>query len=398
MSQRALTNIVFVLTLAISGQADASAASRLVYTRTTGAAHCPDEKRFRTAVAERLGYDPFFPWAEQTVTVDIFEEKGSLRAKLTLVDRDGIVRGTRTLRGRARDCEELLASLALATSITLDPMAAQIGGAPPAEHSESWTEVQRAPPLATEATSPTPDPSGTPSSVRERAAQRHGEALFEVRTDAPAPVQWSVSAGPVVAIGATPGVSMGGRLGTELQRGHFALGVELRGALPTRQDSDAGGAVHVGVLGGALAPCFKQGPLSACGIVYLGSMQTRGSEVEMPVSTSLWFAAAGARAWPTRHRIECGPPSCVVPSRLALRPWRLWPSRHLRQTVCQWRSTKATSIGSRKEKLNSRTTDSFRTRLFTAMPNRSHRSRLHRSRRSSKVREVEVARALHEGT
>jgi hypothetical protein len=296
MSRGRVTNVVLVLALAICGQVHASAASRLMYTRTTGAAHCPDEGRFRAAVAERLGYDPFFPWAEQTVTVDIFEEKGSLRAKLTLVDRDGIVRGTRALRGRAHDCEALLTSLALATSITLDPMAAQTRGAPTAENGQPTIDVQRAPPPATEATSPPSDPSRTPASAKEQATQYDGGALFEGRADAPESIQWSVSAGPVVALGATPGLSTGGRLGTQLQRGHFALGVELRGALPTRQASDAGGAVHVGVLGGALAPCFNQGPFSACGIVYLGSMQLRGSEVEVPVGTSLWFAAAGARA------------------------------------------------------------------------------------------------------
>ena len=296
MRKGLLPNVVLALALAISGQARASASSRLVYTRTTGAAHCPDEKRFRAAVAERLGYDPFFPWAEQTVTVDIFEEKGSLRAKLTLVDRNGIVRGTRALRGGARDCEEVLTSLALATSITLDPMAAQTGGPPTAGESESSTEAQRAPAPATETTLPTPDPSRTPSSAREQATRGDGGALLEVRADTPASIRWSASAGPVVAIGATPGLSMGGRLGTQLQRGHFALGVELRGALPTSQDSDAGGAVHAGVLGGAFAPCFNAGPFYACGIVYLGSMQLRGSRVETPVETSRWFAAAGARA------------------------------------------------------------------------------------------------------
>jgi hypothetical protein len=32
---------------------------------------CPDEPALRKAVAARVGYDPFFPWAEQTVVVQI---------------------------------------------------------------------------------------------------------------------------------------------------------------------------------------------------------------------------------------------------------------------------------------------------------------------------------------
>ena len=70
-----MTRILLVFALAIASKAGASAASRLLYTRTPGAAHCPDERRFRAAVTERPGYDPFFPWAEQTITVDIFEER-----------------------------------------------------------------------------------------------------------------------------------------------------------------------------------------------------------------------------------------------------------------------------------------------------------------------------------
>src|SRR3954467_461900 len=103
---RAISTLVaFILVFAASSIARASATSRLVYARTPGAAHCPDETRFRTAVTERLGYDPFRPWAEQTVTVEIFEEKGGLRARLTLIDREGIARGKRELKGAASDCE-----------------------------------------------------------------------------------------------------------------------------------------------------------------------------------------------------------------------------------------------------------------------------------------------------
>jgi hypothetical protein len=285
--------LVFALTIA--SKAGASAASRLLYTRTPGAAHCPDERRFRAAVAERLGYDPFFPWAEQTITVDIFEERGSLRAKLALVDRDGIMRGARVLKGRSRDCEELLTSLALAASITLDPMAAQTSTPPTAERDEPSTRTQTSAPPALEASVPPSDSASPPGSAQERPPSRDGGGLLKVRGDAPARVQWSLLAGPIVALGATPGASLGGRLGAQLQNEHLAFGLELRGALPTSQESDGGGTVHAGMVGGAMTPCLVEGWLYACGVLVLGSMQMRGSEVEIPVERSLWFAAAGAR-------------------------------------------------------------------------------------------------------
>ncbi len=47
--------------------ARAAASSRLVYGRGPGTENCPNEAVFRQAVVARVGYDPFFPWAELTV-------------------------------------------------------------------------------------------------------------------------------------------------------------------------------------------------------------------------------------------------------------------------------------------------------------------------------------------
>jgi len=286
--------VAFILVFAATSIARASATSRLVYARTPGAAHCPDETRFRTAVTERLGYDPFRPWAEQTVTVDIFEEKGALRARLTLIDRDGIARGKRELKGAASDCEELLKSLALATSITLDPMAAQMGGVSPAQPelakraAESPPDVTTAPVVAPP---PTPPPAATTdgASAPDRVAASEGVVGGHTRTT------WSVFGGPLVAVGETPGTAVGGRLGADVRYGHFALAVEARGTLPTSVDSALGGTAHAGVLGGAIVPCFTQGMFDACGVAYFGRMMTSASDVAVPVETALFTANVGLR-------------------------------------------------------------------------------------------------------
>jgi hypothetical protein len=282
-----------VLVLSATSLARASATSRLVYARTPGAAHCPDEQRFRVAVTERLGYDPFRPLAEQTVSVDIFEEKGALRARLTLIDRDGIARGKRELKGAASDCEELLKSLALATSITLDPMAAQMGGVPPSQP-EPATRAAESPP-ATTALLASPPSAHAPAVTTEGASAPDRVSAPDSVTDGYTRTTWSFFGGPLVAVGETPGTAVGGRLGAELRYGHFALAVEARGTLPTSVDSEWGGTAHAGAWGGAIAPCFTAGLFDACGVAYLGRMTTSASDVEVPLETALFTANAGLR-------------------------------------------------------------------------------------------------------
>ena len=45
----------------------AAASARLVYVRGPGAEECPGEEALRAAVGTRLGYDPFFAWAPDTL-------------------------------------------------------------------------------------------------------------------------------------------------------------------------------------------------------------------------------------------------------------------------------------------------------------------------------------------
>ncbi len=346
---RSLAPMISLCALALGAprSVEGAAASKLSYTRTASAAMCPDERVFRAAVAERLGYDPFFPWAEQTVRVDIFEEKGALRGKLALVDRDGIIRGMRELRGGARDCDELLASLALATSITLDPMAMQRGGAPLAPNETSSSaeppnaaasasrgapvRVENAGSVAEKKRDERASPAG-PTLPDDRVSGARDEGNGTIRgPSGSGRARWSLVAGPVVAFGETPSTSFGGRLGAELHRGSWAIGAELRGDLPTTETSESGATAHVGVLGGALTPCFAPGLWSACGVVYLGSMSSRGSGVNAPRQEALFFAAAGARAeltlpflGPVDLRLHADAMKSLIDSRFLLQGSEVW--------------------------------------------------------------------------
>jgi hypothetical protein len=100
--------------------ASASPSARLVYVRDPAGAHCPDEVSLREAVKERVGYDPFFPWAKTTVVVEVTAEGPTFVAHVRLVDESGLSRGVRELRSGPAGCHGLIDAAALAISIALD--------------------------------------------------------------------------------------------------------------------------------------------------------------------------------------------------------------------------------------------------------------------------------------
>ena len=116
----------------LAGGARAAESCVLSYVRGQGAEQCPDEARVRQAVAARLGYDPFVAWAKTTVHAQIVREGSLLRGRLFLADAENRARGSRELTAPADRCDELVAALALAISIAVDPMQASRGvPAPP---------------------------------------------------------------------------------------------------------------------------------------------------------------------------------------------------------------------------------------------------------------------------
>jgi hypothetical protein len=81
-----------------------------VYSRAPGAEACPDEDALRHEVASRVGYDPFFAWANETIVASMsHDETGGFVARVALVDDRGTQHGTRDIRTQ-NTCDELLAS------------------------------------------------------------------------------------------------------------------------------------------------------------------------------------------------------------------------------------------------------------------------------------------------
>ncbi|MEO7035262.1 MAG: hypothetical protein ABI548_15175 [Polyangiaceae bacterium] len=208
-------------------------ATRLEYARSDRAGRCPDEVALKSAVAQRLGYDPFFHAARQTIVVQITDVDSGLRAQMRLIDEQGIIRGSRELNDRLEHCDELVASLALAISIALDPSAA-LGGpqavdavaegapTPKKEAAQSQPELPEAP--APEAPSSAVTPPTPPQRDRRTtsatASDRGGRSPFAVR------------AALFGALGAAPSTALGGRLGGSLHSGWFYFVAEVTETTP----------------------------------------------------------------------------------------------------------------------------------------------------------------------
>ena len=106
--------------LAVEGTARAAASARLFYGRAPDLEGCADEAQLRRAIAERVGYDPIFLAAPNSVTVSITRSRDRLVADVKLANREGLLVGSRTLQAPAGQCGELTSTIALTVAIALD--------------------------------------------------------------------------------------------------------------------------------------------------------------------------------------------------------------------------------------------------------------------------------------
>jgi len=274
----------------------APANNRLVYSREGNATRCPDEAALRTAVHARLGYDAFSPWGERAVVAEIFEDAGKLRARLRLLDEHGVVVGTREVRAASDDCEELVRSLALSISITLDPLApAPRTGATEPEQTQALEPEPAREPVGL----PNESPEGAPPVV---AVAPRAEPPRDGLASASRPVQnpnktWpSLRLGPVLHAGLGPGTGqLGARVGLAIDRGVGRLVIDATATLPTSIDSSLGGSANVQVTMGSLAPCISQGFLAGCGLVVAGRTSSWATGTTNTRADSAPYFALGAR-------------------------------------------------------------------------------------------------------
>lgn len=245
--------------------------ARIDYTRSADAEACPDESGLRSAVATRLGYDPFEENASPLVTASVTRPSG-YEASIQFRDEHGRAQGEKKLTSSAGDCTELASAMALTISILLDPRALMGRPEPPApppppDPHDSPFEPERP---------PSPPPSPAPP-ARESVLVRVGaEAL--------------------ASVGAAPGPAMGvvGFIG--VGRGVLSIDLEARADFPASAMRSDGTGVRSSLLVGTVAPCGHFGIAALCALASAGALHGEGLNVGTPERHATFYAAAGARA------------------------------------------------------------------------------------------------------
>jgi hypothetical protein len=151
---------VFAASVAL-GAPSAVRTVKLDYVRPDGALACPDEAALRSAVASRLGFEPFSDDSRATLRVVLSPTAGGIDATLELTDENG-TRKARQLSG-AHDCSDLRETLALSLSVAL----------------ESFTSAQRRRSPAQRGSALEAGSAGSPSSSTPGFSSRAGSPWRE---------------------------------------------------------------------------------------------------------------------------------------------------------------------------------------------------------------------------
>ena len=283
--------VAAVAMLGLARTAAASPSAHLVYARSPDASSCPDEGALRNAVAARLGYDPFFPWARRTVVVQVWRERGRYRARLQLVDAEGLAHGTRVLSSDQPGCDELFDAAALAISIAMDSLPKDEPPPVPASPLASAPAPAPTPALATPAAPAPPDTAAPgPAPALHPRFLLGLDVLGVLNTEPALAAALAASAGlRVRALSAT---------------------IELRADAPASTTNASGpGRVRAWSYQAALAPCFHALGASLCAVGAIGVLSARSSGISDPRSDSGVFATVGPRVgydWPLSERVSLG--------------------------------------------------------------------------------------------
>ncbi len=258
-----------VLSWSDTAAADDKPRVRLSYRVAADVTTCPGEDALRDAVAGRLGYDGFNDEADDEVRARIRRRDDGLVGTL-VVERDGVLSGSREITSASGDCEELFSAMSLAISIAIDPLTLtrpvpKPPKPPPCPTCECPTvpvpEPPAPPPLATEPSEPGP----------------------AVRT----------SLGILTTLGSAPGVAVGllGQVGARWPV--LSLNVEGRVDFAT-SGTGPNGDVESALMLASAVPCGHYAWFLGCGLVSLGVARAGLAGTEQNDTT--FFFGVGARA------------------------------------------------------------------------------------------------------
>ncbi|MDF2695581.1 MAG: hypothetical protein K0S65_3964 [Labilithrix sp.] len=276
--------VVIVAWLLSVRPAHASPAARLVYLRGAGAEHCPDANALRKAVAARLGFDPFFAYANQTIVAEISAAKKGFRGRVQVLDEAGLVWGERVVQSESDDCAETMRAMALGISIAVDALDLDARGTPPPEPVPSPSTPAPPPPSPPPSTNAEPSPAPPPAPRPPPASPAASSRRFAY--DARVSALGSMGTAPTLAFGAMFAA------GVRLQ----AFGVALEGRFHPKVTSGVdGGAVWSSLVLGTAAVCMHAKVAFACALGSVGSFRGGGADIPSPQSGSALFGAVGPR-------------------------------------------------------------------------------------------------------
>jgi hypothetical protein len=268
-----LSSPIVAAIVAASLQARANPSARLVYMRGPGASECPNEDVVRRSVAARLGYDPFFLSAPTTIVVELSREGERFAAVVKLIDNQGVERGTRHLESRARDCADLVGTLALTISLVVDPVSLAAAPGPPdagAGAPDAPPDSAPASPVAAALPAPTPTPAPT----------------------APAGASFFVGVTALGSLGSALAPTAGAAAFGGVRRGWASVRVEARGDLPASASTPPAGRSWA--LFALAVPCAHWRTAFACAPFGLESIHARG-DAPSPRRADTLVAVVGGR-------------------------------------------------------------------------------------------------------
>jgi hypothetical protein len=295
MTRRDLPIVIAISTAVAfsSRSAEAAPSARLVYARGPGAEGCPDEHALREAIAARVGYDPFFPWAPLTISVEVSAVGGHLRGRI-IVETANIEKGSQTIdgtrgpNGSAASCEDLLGSIALAVSVVLDVDKAKAAVAP--------EEPREEPPASPPETGPAPASAPAPDVQREDKPKALAPIVAIPEHRAQKLSLW-IAPGARASFGTWPSVGIAPDLFAELRyERRFGLGAEGRvDFYPATVSVGEGEHASIVRATGSVLPCAHFGWFSPCALATFGETWAHGVNVAGPTTASGSYVAFGGR-------------------------------------------------------------------------------------------------------
>jgi len=313
-SHRTLTLTFLLLSWAPPVRAQEHPGVSLAVDRRPDAASCPDTDALSDAVRTRLGFDPLRPDAPLRIRVSFARHRRELTAEVRS-DGAGASLRPRLLRSHQRDCAALATSVVLSLVLILDtltpaPTAPRRPEPPPRAPPPVPVAVIAAPaPIA-------PPPPPPPPLPRRRVA----------------PDGWSARASLdlMLAVNLSPDAAWGLSLGASMVRRRYAIGLDVRAFLPTRERQSFG-AVEVVPLMVGLTAGYRFGDLSVGALALAGVILSEGSEVDTAHRAVTPQVRAGARvAWssslagPLRWRVAAEVHLPLTPTTLLIDKQAAW--------------------------------------------------------------------------